>query len=154
MNKLGNSSPTIIAFLSSLPTVCYINYSHTYMHVYIHTYIHAYVHTYIHYNLIALLHIRHCILLLKCMHNAIENIIAHKCWLPARLLIPCVTPSVQVLASFSPLSRRLSRPPAAICAKPASRPQKLRLSRKLVEKNIRLSRRENCGLNTKTSILI
>src|SRR6218665_1511962 len=29
----------------------------------------------------------------------------------------------------SPQSRRLSRPPAAICAKPASRPRKLRLSR-------------------------
>src|SRR6218665_1060331 len=50
------------------------------------------------------------------------------------------------------LISRLSRPPAAICAKPASRPQKLRLSRKLAKKNIRLSRREYCGLNTKTSI--
>src|SRR6218665_1799411 len=52
----------------------------------------------------------------------------------------------------SPLSRRLSRPAAAICAKPASRPRKLRLSRELAEKNTRLSRRENCGLNTKKSI--
>ena len=52
----------------------------------------------------------------------------------------------------SPLSRRLSRPPAAICAKPASRPRKFRLRRKLAEKNIRLSRRENSGLNTKKSI--
>src|SRR6218665_3786055 len=51
-----------------------------------------------------------------------------------------------------PLSRRLSRPPAAICPKPASRPRKLRLSRELAEKNIRLSRRENCGLNTKKFI--
>src|SRR6218665_1229347 len=57
-----------------------------------------------------------------------------------------------VLDSFSPQSRRLSRPPAAICAKPASRPRKFRLSRKLAEKNIRLSRRENSGLNTKKSI--
>src|SRR6218665_2056893 len=52
----------------------------------------------------------------------------------------------------SPLSRRLSRPPAAICAKPASRPRKLQLSRELAEKNIRLSRRETCGLNTEKSI--
>src|SRR6218665_214303 len=52
----------------------------------------------------------------------------------------------------SPLSRRFSRPPAAICAKPASRPRKFRLSRALAEKNIRLSRRENCGLNTKKPI--
>jgi len=44
------------------------------------------------------------------------------------------------------------RPPAAICAKPASRPRKLRLSRQLAEKNIRLSRRENCSLNTKNSL--
>src|SRR6218665_2920867 len=54
----------------------------------------------------------------------------------------------------SPLSRRLSRPPAAICAKPVSRPRKLRLSRELAEKNIRLNRRENCGLNTKNPLLI
>src|SRR6218665_2341223 len=53
---------------------------------------------------------------------------------------------------ISPLSRRLSWPPAAICAKPVSRPRKFRLSRKLAEKNIRLSRRENSGLNTKKSI--
>src|SRR6218665_1633430 len=52
----------------------------------------------------------------------------------------------------SPLSRRLSRPAAAICAKPASRPRKFRLSRELAEKNIRLSRRENSGLNAKKSI--
>src|SRR6218665_3490709 len=57
-----------------------------------------------------------------------------------------------VLDSFSPQSRRLSRPPAAICAKPGSWPRKFRLSRKLAEKNIRLSRRENCGLNTKKSM--
>src|SRR6218665_427910 len=31
-------------------------------------------------------------------------------------------------------------------------PQKFRLSRELAEKNIRLSRRENCGLNTKQFI--
>src|SRR6218665_1878116 len=43
------------------------------------------------------------------------------------------------------------RPPAAICAKPASRPRKL-LSREPAEKNIRLSRRENCGLDTEKSI--
>jgi len=55
--------------------------------------------------------------------------------------------------SSSPLSRRLSRPPAAICAKPVSRPQTFWLSRELAEKNIRLSRRENCGLNTKSPLL-
>src|SRR6218665_918035 len=54
--------------------------------------------------------------------------------------------------SSSPLSRRLSRPPAVIYAKPASRPQKFRLSREQAEKNIRLSRRENCGSNTKKFI--
>src|SRR6218665_4036140 len=53
----------------------------------------------------------------------------------------------------SPLRRRLSRLAAAICAKPASRPRKLRLSRELAEKNTRLSRRENCGLNTKNQLL-
>jgi len=57
------------------------------------------------------------------------------------------------LTSTSPLSRRLSRPPAPICAKPASRPRKLRLGRGLAEKNIRLSRRENCGLNTEKSTI-
>src|SRR6218665_1305125 len=55
-------------------------------------------------------------------------------------------------ACASPLSRRRSQPPAAICAKQASRPRKFRLSRELAEKNIRLSRRENFGLNIKKSI--
>ena len=59
------------------------------------------------------------------------------------------TLGLRVGLEASPLSRRLSRPPSAICAKPASRPRKLRRSRELAEKNIRLSRRENCGLNTK-----
>src|SRR6218665_3748527 len=59
---------------------------------------------------------------------------------------------VSINAISSPLSRRLSRPAAEICAKPASRRRKFRLSRELAEKNIRLSRRENPGLNAKTSI--
>src|SRR6218665_1207549 len=46
------------------------------------------------------------------------------------------------------------RPPAAIFATSASRPRKLWLSRELAEKKIRLSRRENCGLNTKNPLLI
>jgi len=62
------------------------------------------------------------------------------------LLFICIGLCITVC---SPLSRRLSWPPAAICAKPASRPQKFRLSRELAEKNIRLSRRENSGLNAK-----
>jgi len=56
------------------------------------------------------------------------------------------------LTVLSPLSRRLSRPLAAICAKPASRQQKLWLSHELAEKKFQLSRRENCGLNTEKCI--
>src|SRR6218665_533126 len=59
---------------------------------------------------------------------------------------------VSTTCGRSPLSRRLSRPAAAICAKPASRPRKFRLSRELAEKNNRLSRRENSGLSAKKSI--
>src|SRR6218665_1325954 len=57
------------------------------------------------------------------------------------------------VSTYDCLSCRLSRPPAVICAKPASRQRKLRLSRELAEKNIRLSRRENCGLSTKNPLL-
>src|SRR6218665_712534 len=46
------------------------------------------------------------------------------------------------------------RPPSPrLCAKPASRPRKMRLSREPVEKNNRLSRREKCGLITEKSII-
>ena len=57
------------------------------------------------------------------------------------------------IVRVSPLSRRLSRPLAAICAKPTSRPRKFRLSRELAKKNIRLSRRENCSVNAKKFII-
>src|SRR6218665_120377 len=50
-----------------------------------------------------------------------------------------------------PPSRRLSRPP--ICAKPASRPRKMRLSRELAKTNNWLNRREKCGLITEKSII-
>src|SRR6218665_4004921 len=46
------------------------------------------------------------------------------------------------------------RPPAAICAKPASRPRKMRLSREPAEKNNRLGRREKFGLITEKSITV
>jgi len=52
-----------------------------------------------------------------------------------------------------PPSRQLSRPPAAICAKPARRPRKVWLSREPAEKNHRLSRQEKCGLITEKSII-
>src|SRR6218665_1249940 len=54
------------------------------------------------------------------------------------------------MPAYSPLSHRLRRPPATTYPKPAS---KMQLSRKLAEKNIWLSRRENCGLNTENPLL-
>src|SRR6218665_2459747 len=52
-----------------------------------------------------------------------------------------------------PPSRRLNRPPAAICGKPASRPRKMRLCREPAEKSNRLNRLEKCGLITEKSII-
>jgi len=56
-------------------------------------------------------------------------------------------------ADIRPPSRRLSRPPAAICAKLASRPRIIRLSCEPAKKNNRLSRRTKCGLITDKSII-
>src|SRR6218665_120902 len=52
----------------------------------------------------------------------------------------------------SPVNRRLSWPPAVFCAKLASRLQKMQLSYELAEKNIRLSHRENCDVDTEKLI--
>src|SRR6218665_2749914 len=52
-----------------------------------------------------------------------------------------------------PPRRRRSRPPATICAKPATRPRKIRLNREPAEKTNRLSRREKCGIITEESII-
>jgi len=55
--------------------------------------------------------------------------------------------------AIRPPSLRLSRTPTAICAKPASRLRKMRLSREPAEKNNRLSRREKCGFITENPLL-
>ena len=84
-------------------------------------------------------------------------------WMPLCLLMPTihyaefskkdVRNKISVLLPLcSPLSLRLSWPPAAICAKPTSRPRKFQLNHELAEKNMRLSRQENCGSNTKIFI--